>query len=676
MIQTNLTGATSNLPEENIAKLKQIFPDVFEEGKINFERLRQDLGGFDDGGESDRYRFTWHGKAHALCLAQTPGMGTLRPCVEESSDWDTTKNLYIEGDNLEVLKLLQKSYCGGVKMIYIDPPYNTGNDFIYPDDFRDSLTDYLELTGQAGRSAAEDDGSESGGRYHTKWLNMIYPRLWLARNLLTDDGVIFISIDDNEIDNLKKVCNEVFGEENYINLISLKTKTSSGASGGGEDKRLKKNNEYIFIYAKTKSSINLKQPIEKVKISDFIQQHRENKVGFYYTRILEDAGEKELLCEMDEMKLYAHRNFLFSTVQEKRRSEGLTQDEVYHKYFDRIFMVTNAQTSLLGKVNQVTPQSGMLVSYEYTPKTGRNRGKHTVKYIWNKTLIVWLADSAEKGNRFVYKYENLGTLWDDISWGRLDLQGGVPFKNGKKPLKLLERILSMAAGPDSVVLDFFSGSATTAHAVLQANAQDGGNRRFIMVQLPEPTDEKDEALKVGYRNICEIGKERIRRAGEKIKSDQLGAENREAQQAPGGLDVGFKVLKLDSSNLKKWNPDYTGVKHSQNVRGSYVPGRTELDVVYEIMLKCGLMLTCPVEQIKVPGTNSSLYCMNHGALVICLDENITADAVNKMVRLNRELQPEGGMRAVFQGSGFESDGAKTDCVERLKAGGIAEWITL
>jgi len=665
MIHTDLTGSTPNLFEENIEKLKLIFPDVFEEGKIDFDQLRRNLGGTVEEG-CERYRFTWHGKAQSIRLAQTPGKGTLRPCKDESKDWDTTNNLYIEGDNLEVLKLLQKSYHSKVKVIYIDPPYNTGNDFIYPDDFRDSLGRYLELTGQ-GDNGENEDGSESGGRYHTNWLNMMLPRLWLARNLLTDDGVIFISIDDNEIDNLKKLCNEVFGEENYINLISLKTKASSGASGGGEDKRLKKNNEYLFIYAKRKSAMNLRQPIEKVKISELIQQHRENKVGFYYTRILEDTGDKELLCEMDGMHLYAHQNYRFSTVQEKMKLEGLTEDEVYHKYFNRIFMVTNAQTSLLEKVNQVTPKNGMLVSYEYTPKTGRNKGIHTVKYIWNKTLIVWLADSSEKGSRFVYKYENLGTLWSDISWGRLDLQGGVPFKNGKKPLKLLERILNMASDPDSIILDFFSGSATTAHAVMQANAQDGGNRRFIMVQLPEPTYENREGLEVGYRNICEIGKERIRRSGDKIKNDKLAAGNESA------LDIGFKVLKLDSSNLKKWNPDF--LNRSLKDKSLFVPGRTGLDIVYEIILKYGLQPTCSVEQSKVQGTGGSLYCIDHGTMVICLDDNITADAANEIVRLNRRLQPRNGMRAVFS-SDTVSMIHKNSILELLKAGGITESIII
>lgn len=506
------------------------FEDGREKGTENFSEIQEQC--------SDSFQLSWHGKWEVLRESLKPASGSLLPCREESRNWDTTQNLYIEGDNLEVLKLLQNKYRGKIRMIYIDPPYNTGKDFLYTDNFQDSRTVYLKKTGLASEKVAESDfKAKADGRYHTAWLNMMLPRLVLSANLLSEDGVIFLSIDDNELDNLKKICGEVFGEDNYVNLITVKTKTSSGASGGGEDKRLKKNTEYILLYAKNKNRMALKQPTVKIRISDYIREHRSAGIGFYYTRILEYQGEKELLSDQDGMKIFVHRNFRFSTVAEKMQQENLTEDEVYSLYFDRIFMVTNAQTSLLRKANQVIPRERMLVSYEYVPKTGRNRGRCTVKYIWNKTLIVWLSDSAEKEKNVVYKRAVLGTLWDDISWGRLDLQGGVPFKNGKKPLKLLERILEMATGRDSVVLDFFSGSSTTAHAVMNQNAVDGGSRKFIMVQLPEPVDEKDEAYREGYRTICDIGKERIRRAGDEIESE---LQSKSAQP----VDTGFRVLKL------------------------------------------------------------------------------------------------------------------------------------
>jgi adenine-specific DNA-methyltransferase len=487
----------------------------------------------------ERYEFTWPGKKKAILEADTPTTTVLCPFREESKDWDTTENLYIEGDNLDALKLLKEGYAGKVKMIYIDPPYNTRKNGIYKDNFTISQKEYED---RAGAISEEDRhllrSTDPYGRFHSDWCSMMYPRLALARNLLRDDGVIFISIDDNEVTNLTKICDEVFGADNYINTIALKTKASAGASGGGEDKRLKKNAEFILIYAKNKSGIDMQQPIEKIRISDFIEEHKQNNIGFYYTRILDDIGEKTLIKEIGEMKIFEHKYYKFSTISEKIVTENLSLDQAYSKYFDRIFMVTNAQTSILTKVNDFTPNAQMLISYEYIPKTGKDKNKLTTKFIWNKTLVVWFADSAEKFNNSVFKYENMGTLWDDISWGRLDLQGDVPFKNGKKPLKLLERLLQMQTENDSIILDFFSGSATTAHAVMQLNAEDGGHRKFIMVQLQEPCDEKSEAFKAGYKNICEIGKERIRRAGEKIKEenkDKSGIEK---------LDTGFRVLKI------------------------------------------------------------------------------------------------------------------------------------
>lgn len=494
-----------------------------------------------DGGPAaetgDDCGFTWAGKAECVQEAGNPSVMKLRPCPEESADWDKTGNLYIEGDSLDALKLLQKGYRNSIRLIYIDPPYNTGNDFIFRDDFS---------AGGAKNSERPGSRRSSAKHSHAEWCSMMYPRLKLARELLTDDGLLFLSIDDNEIANLRQICDEIFGEENYINLVTVKSKASSGASGGGEDKRLKKNTEYIYIYARMKRRMRLRQPEKRIPISEYRKEHRAHKTGFYYTRILEDPGEKELLADSDGFRVYARKGYRFSTVSAKMAEEHLTEGEVYGKYFDRIFMVTNAQTSLLQKVNRSTPRDRMLVSYEYTPKTGRSRGKSIEKFVWNKTLIVWLADSAEKRDGVVYKKERLGTLWDDISWGRLDLQGGVPFKNGKKPLKLLDRILRMAADRDSTVLDFFSGSATTAHVVMRLNAEDGGSRKFILVQLPEPCGKNTTAFRAGFQDICGIGLERIRKAGAQIAeafSESAAQMRFGREQLPP--DVGFRVLRLE-----------------------------------------------------------------------------------------------------------------------------------
>ena len=580
-------------------------------------------------------------KKKSVLLANAPISKTLRPCREESVDFDNTENLYIEGDNLEVLKLLQETYLGKIKMIYIDPPYNTGNDFVYEDDFAQSTEEYLENSGQY-----DEDGNrlvknlDCNGRFHTDWLNMIYPRLRLAKDLLADDGAIFISIDDNECENLKKCCDEIFGSENYINTISLKTKASAGASGGGEDKRLKKNTESVLIYCKNRLLLNMEKPVEYVPISQFIQEHKKNKVGFYYTRILEDFGTRTLIETFGDMKVYKHADFKFSTVSEKMKTEHLTLDEVYAKYYDRIFMVTNAQTSLLTKVNNVTPREKMLVSYEYVPKTGKDKNKLISKYIWNKTLVVWFADSAIKNKDGVFKGESIGTLWDDISWGRLDLQGDVPFKNGKKPLKLLDRMLRMAADEDDIVLDFFSGSATTAEAVMQLNAEDGGHRKFIMVQLPEVTGEKREAYKAGYKNICEIGKERIRRAGQKIRNEQLEIRNDADSSSlltPNfSLDIGFRVLKCDSSNMKDvyYNPAEYEPSLFSSLEDNIKEDRTPEDLLFQVMLDLGILLSSKIQvrSEKVGMRSYSYFDVEEGYLISCFDDNVTEEVITEIAK--------------------------------------------
>ncbi len=644
-----------NKVDENIEKIGKLFPNCITERKnekgeveyaIDFDMLKQELSSVVVEGNEERYQFTWPDKKKSILLANAPIAKTLRPCREESVDFDNTENLYIEGDNLDVLKLLQETYLGKIKMIYIDPPYNTGSDFVYEDNFVQTIGEYLKISGQY-----DEDGNrlftntDNNGRFHTDWLNMIYPRLRLAKDLLTDDGVIFISIDDNEYENLKKCCDEVFGSDNYINNISLKTKASAGASGGGEDKRLKKNTESVLIYCKNRLSLNMEKPVEYVPISQFIQEHKENKIGFYYTRILEDFGTKTLIETIGEMKVYEHSNFKFSTVSEKMKSEHLSLDEVYEKYYDRIFMVTNAQTSLLTKVNDVTPREQMLISYEYIPKTGKDKYKLISKYIWNKTLVVWFADSAIKNKVGVFKGESIGTLWDDISWGRLDLQGEVPFKNGKKPLKLLDRMLRMASNEDDIILDFFSGSATTAEAVMQLNNEDNGKRKFIMVQIPEETDKKSDAYKEGYETICEIGKERIRRAGSKLLKE---AQNETVEIAQYGeiheineviskyqsVDVGFRVLKLDSSNMKDvyYNPTEYELNLFDTLADNIKEDRTPEDLLFQVMLDLGVVLSSKIEESIIGG--KKVFNVADGFLYACFDNNVTEDVITEIAKKN------------------------------------------
>ena len=646
---------TANKANENFKKLAELFPNAVTEAidengeavrAIDKDVLMQEISCKVVDGREERYQFTWPDKKKSVLLANAPISKTLRPCREESVDFDNTENLYIEGDNLEVLKLLQETYLGKIKMIYIDPPYNTGSDFIYEDNFVQTVEEYLEISGQY-----DDDGNrlftntENNGRFHTDWLNMIYPRLRLAKDLLTDDGVIFISIDDNECENLKKCCDEIFGNENFINIISVKTKASAGASGGGEDKRLKKNTESVLIYCKNRLLLKMEKPVKYVPISQFIQEHKENKVGFYYTRIFEDFGTRTLIETLGDMKVYEHTNFKFSTVSEKMKTENLTLDEVYAKYYDRIFMVTNAQTSLLAKVNNITPREQMLVSYEYVPKTGKDKNKLISKYIWNKTLVVWFADSAIKNKDGVFKGESIGTLWDDISWGRLDLQGDVPFKNGKKPLKLLDRMLRMAVDENDIVLDFFSGSATTAEAVMQLNVEDNSNCKFILVQIPETIDNKSDAYKAGYRTICDIGKDRIRKAGKKLKN--------EGGFATQGIDVGVRVLKCDTSNMKNvfYKPDEVEQTLFDKYASNIKEDRTPEDLLFQVMLELGVLLSSKIEKTIIAGCK--VFNVAEGFLYACFDNNISDEVV-------KAIANEQPYYAVFRDSGIANDSVRTN----------------
>jgi adenine-specific DNA-methyltransferase len=638
MKTTTLDGKTPDIAEENIGKLKQLFPEVFTEGKVDFEKLQQVLGEYVED-SNERYNFTWNGKGRALRLSQTPSLGTLRPCKEESKDWDTTQNLYIEGDNLEVLKLLQKSYYGKVKMIYIDPPYNTGKDFVYKDDFHDSLENYKRITGQVDRDGkAISTNREANGRYHTDWLNMMYPRLRLARNLLTDDGVIFISIGQEEIINATKVSDEVFGEQNRISIISRVTKTASN-NGTFFAPTI----DFILCYARSIS--NVKGFVDNVDESLYKKIETEGP----------RAGEKY----RDDVALYQ------AALKDLRPNQ---------KYFIEC-----------PDGSKVIPPCSVL---DEVMREGDGRWRWTKeKYLQSKDLLVFkVTDRSplldEHGNKAKYNIytksylsdrQETGTLprelWNDfINRKGADLlkKMSIPF-DFSKPIELVEYMMQITSSDkEAIILDFFSGSATTAHAVMQLNAEDGGNRRFIMVQLPEPTDENSEAYKAGYKSICEIGKERIRRAGEKIKEDKgIEALN---------LDVGFKVLKLDTSNIRKWQPDFNDIEQSLlDYVDNYVEGRTELDVVYEIMLKYGLDLTYPVDEFTI--AQKKVYSIGFGMLMICLDDEITTDVAKGILEKIKELSPESS-RVVFKDNGFKTDSNKTNIKEILKSGGVEEFITI
>ena len=617
-MNNKLDGMSMDIEQVEMDKLCSIFPQCFSEGKLDIDKLLSLCGEYIDN-DFEKYKFEWKGKSESLRLAQRRSMGTLRPCPEESVNFDTTQNLYIEGDNLEVLKLLQTAYYRTVKMIYIDPPYNTGNDFVYEDDFADPIAKYKEVTAQTTKS-----NPETMGRYHTNWLNMMYPRLRLAANLLRDDGVIFISIDDNEVHNLRKLCDEVFGEENFVAELVWER----AYAPKNDAKYISNSHDYVLMYAKA---------IENFQIGRLSRTKEAN------ARYRNPDNDPRGVWKPSDMSV-----------------------KTYNVDCDY----------------PITTPSGRVVE----PPTGR---------CWSlskNAFLERLQDSriyfGEDGNsvpcikRFLSElkfdgmapqsimfYKDVGHSQEGAKEVTALLEAGA--FDGPKPLRLLRRLLTLAnTDKDSIVLDFFSGSATTAHAVMQLNAEDGGNRRFIMVQLPEVTDENSEAYKAGYKNICEIGKERIRRAGVKIQAEndklkQVSKLETEedmtlfaaAAHAKGSksveqvkplfeqvdisrdIDTGFKVLKLDSSNLKTWDttpvdmdsPEQMNLltQRMNDMIDTIKPDRSDMDMVYEIMLKMGVPLTYSVTPVEIGGKRA--YSIGEESLLlISLQEGLTTEIIEQM----------------------------------------------
>lgn len=669
---------TPDMVAGNVEKIGAMFPNCITEAvdeekstpektvykkAINFELLKQMLSG--DVVEGDEaYEFTWVGKKAAIVEANKPIRATLRPCPEESVNWDTTENLYIEGDNLQVLKLLQESYLGKVKMIYIDPPYNTGNDFIYRDRFAADSAEYQEGQGLYD----EDDNrlfrnTDTNGRFHSDWCSMVYSRLMIAKDFLSSEGVVFISIDDSEVENLIKICNEIFGEDNFINIISANMKSVAGASGGGEDKRLKKNCEYILLYAKNYANL---QPFSGVysyvEMSQVVEDYRNEGKNWHYTSVLVDSGAKEYAGSVldgdgNTIKVYRHPNAITKSVNQIISDEGITEREVYYKYGTRIFEAKDAQSSIRGRVIAAKKAFGInddIVSIEYIPRSGKNKGRIYEQFYKGEKcrLFAWLKDISVEKDGILYKKETQGTYWDLTSYiNNLSKEGDVPFQNGKKPVALIERMIMMQSDKDSIIMDFFSGSASTAHSVMLSNSEDHGHRKFIMVQLPEKCDESSEAYKAGYKTICDIGKERIRRAGRKIKE-----ENPLTTQ---DLDVGFRVLKLDSSNMKDvyYAPDEISQDGLLDMVSNIKEDRTDLDLLFGCLIDWGLPLSLPYTSEQIDGCTVHTY--NDGDLIACFNENIPDSVI-------REIAKRKPLRAVFRDASFSDSPAKINVFEIFK----------
>ena len=618
---------TPDLTSENIEKIAALFPNCITEmpdeerstpekkvykRAINFEMLKQMLSpDVVDGDEA--YEFTWVGKKAAIVEANKPIRKTLRPCVAESKDWDTTKNLYIEGDNLEVLKLLQESYLGKVKMIYIDPPYNTGNDFIYADDFK---MESEEWKVESGEWSEEGDrlfkNTDTNGRFHSDWCSMIYSRLMLARNLLTDDGVIFISISDAEVDNLKKICDEVMGAKNYLgDIIWNSTKSVTNTA------LISVSHTYNLVYFRN--------------IEYFVNHRNEFR--------LPEKGEG------------------FSNPDNDPRGEWKADPfQVGGWRPNQQYDIVNPKTGVVYKPNPGCSWKNDYVNFQRLLKD-------------NRIVFGSTGEAGPQRKRFIWEAQERGmvakTIWDDVETTTNGTQllkklfGQAGIFDNPKPVEFVKKLLQLGTHETAIVLDFFSGSATTAHAVMQLNAEDGGHRKFIMVQLPEKCDEKSEAYKAGYKNICEIGKERIRRAGEKILKEQLANDNSTLNSPNSKLDIGFRVLKLDSTNMKDvyYAPGDYDQDFLHQLESNIKDDRTDLDLLFGCLIDWGLSLSLPYKFEQIDGCTVHTY--NDGDLIACFDANVPESVV-------KEIAQRKPLRAVFRDSGFASSPEKINMFEIFK----------
>jgi adenine-specific DNA-methyltransferase len=608
-----------------LERLKAVFPEAFTEGnKVDWDKLRLTIGEAVDTGK-ERYGMNWPGKADCFKTIQQPSIATLVPAREESVDFDTTQNLFIEGDNLEVLKLLQKSYLGKVKMIYIDPPYNTGNDFIYPDNYSESLDTYLAYTEQVDAEGRKfSTNTETDGRFHSKWMNMMYPRLFLAKNLLRDDGVIFISIDDNEVQNLRIICNEIFGEENFVAKLVWRRRVSSALS----DNNVSLDHEYVMVFQK---GLLKKFEGNKKDYSNYSNPDNDHRgpwiadnltVGMTASMRPNQAYD---LIDPKTGKIYPFNpNRVWAFIPESMNrmiSEGRI---IFPESTNKRPMQKRFQSELKSDRN---PFSSMM-----TDQVGLN------------TEATRLLQELFNGNIFDYS----------------------------KPLTLLRILAFQITANDDLILDFFAGSATTAHAVLDLNKEDGGNRRFICVQLPEPTDENSEAHKAGYQNIADIGKERIRRVIAKIRQERKDNQNLFSEGQPA-QDLGFKVFKLKKSNFRIWN---AGVEKTPEAIQQQLlfhvdhisPEAEQEAILFELLLKSGFELTTPIEPLQIEGKR--VYSIAAGELLICLDKQLTHEVIKAMAE-------RGPARVICLDEGFQdNDQLKTNAVQIMKSKGVVNFRTV
>ena len=669
---------TPNKADKNFAKLAAMFPNAItetidENGEIvraiDKDVLTQEISTKVVDGKEERYQFTWPDKKQAILTANAPIAKTLRPCREESVDFDNTENLYIEGDNLDVLKLLQETYLGKVKMIYIDPPYNTGNDFVYEDDFAQNTDEYLANSGQYDEEGNRlVQNNESNGRFHTDWLNMIYPRLKLAKDLLSDDGVIFISIGQDEISNIQKICNEVFGEKNCLGIMSRQMKSGGGTQG----KYFAHNIDYVLVYAKAydvakyfkgeMSDDLVKNVYNQIETNGVRKGEYYRSMGLFQSSLGVRPGLRYYIKCPDGSLVIPNGTTFPVSAKEGEKVLPDSADGVWRWSYQKYIEELNK-----GNIEFKESSQGVLLNSDGT------------KSKWNIYTKIWLKDRQDEGtipNDLILKYENRHSS-KELSALK------IPF-DFAKPVGLIKYLIYiMQQNKDIIILDFFSGSATTAHAVMQLNAEDSGNRKFIMVQLPEETDKKSEAYKAGYKNICEIGKERIRRVGTKIKE-----ENKKLKDVPmleteddmdlflsiaehgskavertksafkrvdvsHDLDIGFRVLKCDSTNMKDvyYNPAEYEASLFNKLTDNIKEDRTPEDLLFQVMLDLGVLLSSKIEETTIDG--KKVFNVADGFLIACFDDKVTDETVKTIAKQKPYY-------AVFRDSGMATDSVATN----------------
>lgn len=635
---------SKNIVDENIEFIAKRFPNCVtealnEEGKptklVDFDMLKQELSHVVIDGDKERYTMTWPDKKQAILIANAPIAKTLRPCREESVDFDHTQNLYIEGDNLDVLKLLRETYLGKIKMIYIDPPYNTGNDFVYNDDFAVDTDEYLERSNQVddqgNRMVANND---SNGRFHTDWLNMIYPRLKLAKDLLTDDGVIFISIDDNEQDNLKKICNEIFGEQNFVNQVVIESASTGGLKRTFKDRRFLKTKEYVYIFVKNINEFSLLPIYDAQNVLDnHFSLYFDRKEYLPLSQKIQNMFTNKKISPKDWLHDQQIKDFILNNDNNIFQTDGhgvsdwINASDVKHSL---IFKDEN--TKIYEAVSADKQKSEI-----YKTSSGKTNSFAKMQPLSLKTEII-------NGKKEISLLR--GDLWKDFykDMGNVSKEGEIIYPNGKKPLRLVEDLIKSVTKNDDIIIDFFSGSATTAHAVMDVNVQELSNRKFIMVQIPEIIDysNKDNVKnyqKYGFKTICDLGKERIRRAGKKIKEENPNAT---------GLDIGFRDLKLDSSCMKNiyYSPNKTTQDLLTQFEDNIKEDRTPEDLLFQVMLDMGVMLSSEIKTLEI--NEKKIFNVNDGDLVCCFDKNINETTVTAIAK----MQP---LYAVFRDASMSTD---------------------